>query len=260
MKERMVSKTMKEMEDELKDVDIDEQPTRWTHEEMASKMNMIHNIDCLEFIRKVPDGYFDLVLTDIPYNEVNRESAGLRELDKSIADISEFNLSELAWNIGRISKGSVIMFCGMKQLSEITKSLQEDGFSTRTIIWEKTNPSPMNAQYLFVSGVELAAYGKKSGAYYDGEYCNTVFKYKSGESKIHPTQKPIKLWERLLEKVAEKNAKVFDPFMGSGTTAVACESLGLQWCGCELEPDYVEIANKRLKAVQMSIFSLDGAK
>jgi DNA modification methylase len=62
----------------------------------------------------------------------------------------------------------------------------------------------------------------------------------------------------ILKDYAPENAKVFDPFMGSGTTALACKSLNLDWCGCELEPDYVEIANKRLKAVQMSIFSLDG--
>ncbi len=51
----------------------------------------------------------------------------------------------------------------------------------------------------------------------------------------------------------EKHHKVFDPFMGSGTTAVACQSLGLDWCGCELEPDYVAIANKRLERVQGSL-------
>ena len=52
----------------------------------------------------------------------------------------------------------------------------------------------------------------------------------------------------------KKYDKVFDPFMGSGTAAVACKSLGLDWCGCELEKDYIEIANKRLNAVQRSLF------
>jgi len=221
---------------------------------MKDKMNKIHHIDCLEFIKKVPDNYFDLVLTDIPYNEVSRGSAGLRCLNKGNADIGNFDVVELSNSIGRISKGSVIIFCGMKQLSSITESLQNNGFSTRTIVWEKTNPSPMNAQYLFVSGIEVAVYGKKQGAYYDGEYSNTVFRYKAGESKVHPTQKPIKLWEFLLSKVTTKHSIVFDPFMGSGTTAVACQSLGLEWCGCELDDDYVAIANMRLEKVQGSLF------
>ena len=217
-------------------------------------MNKIHNMDCLEFMKQVPDDYFDLVLTDIPYNEVNRESAGLRELDKGSADIGDFDLEELITNIARISSGNFIIFCGLMQYSTIDMILRNNKCSTRCIVWEKANPSPMNAQHLFVSGVELAVYGRKSGGYYDGEYSNTVFKYKTGESKIHPTQKPIKLWEFLLSKVADKNSKVFDPFMGSGTTAVACQSLGLEWCGCELEADYVAIANKRLEKVQGSLF------
>jgi DNA modification methylase len=58
----------------------------------------------------------------------------------------------------------------------------------------------------------------------------------------------------LQQAKAEKHFKIFDPFMGSGTTAVACQSLGLEWCGCELEADYVAIANKRLEAVQGSLF------
>jgi site-specific DNA-methyltransferase (adenine-specific) len=74
-------------------------------------------------------------------------------------------------------------------------------------------------------------------------------------NRVHPTQKPISIMEWCLDYAkVEKHHKVFDPFMGSGTTAVACQSLGLEWCGCELEPDYVAIANKRLEAVQGSLF------
>lgn len=77
------------------------------------------------------------------------------------------------------------------------------------------------------------------------------------ENPKHPTQKPSKLFDYCLRyaKGRDENIKtVFDPFMGSGTTAVTCKSLGLDFCGCELEPDYVEIANKRLSAVQGSLF------
>jgi len=76
------------------------------------------------------------------------------------------------------------------------------------------------------------------------------------EERHHPTQKPTELFKMLLRDYAIKQEKktIFDPFMGSGTTALACKSLGLDWCGCELEADYVEIANKRLEAVQGSLF------
>ena len=76
------------------------------------------------------------------------------------------------------------------------------------------------------------------------------------DSKVlHPTKKPIPLFEWCLNYAkVTKDFKVFDPFMGSGTTAIACKSLGLDWCGCELELDYVAIGNKRLENVQGALF------
>ena len=56
-----------------------------------------------------------------------------------------------------------------------------------------------------------------------------------------------------LNEISKESAIVFDPFLGSGTTAVACERLGRKWIGCELEPKYVEIANKRIEAERMQL-------
>ena len=77
------------------------------------------------------------------------------------------------------------------------------------------------------------------------------------EERHHPTQKPTELFKMILQDYAIKLGKktIFDPFLGSGTTALACRSLALDWCGCELESDYCEIANKRLSKVQTSIFA-----
>lgn len=72
----------------------------------------------------------------------------------------------------------------------------------------------------------------------------------------HPTQKPLPLFEYICREYAKDDWVVFDPYMGSGTTAVACERLGRKWFGCELEPKYVEIANKRIEAerAQLKLF------
>ena len=77
------------------------------------------------------------------------------------------------------------------------------------------------------------------------------------EERHHPTQKPVELFKMILQDYAVKNnyTKIFDAFGGSGTTAIACKSLGLDWCMTELEADYCEIANKRLGKVQTSIFA-----
>lgn len=83
-----------------------------------------------------------------------------------------------------------------------------------------------------------------------------IYKISSEKNgRLHPTQKTEKVIEFCLNYAkTEKNHKIFDPFMGSGTTAVVCKSLGLDWCGTELELDYVAIANKRLSQVQGSLF------
>ena len=76
-----------------------------------------------------------------------------------------------------------------------------------------------------------------------------IFRYSvlTEKGKQHPTQKPVALFKWILHRHEEENI-VFDPFMGSGTTGVAAEALGRKWFGCELEPKYCEIANKRVEA------------
>ena len=114
---------------------------------------------------------------------------------------------------------------------------------------------PINGQYVFLSGIETCVWAKKSGATFNESCRNTVFRYPLGvDTTAHPTTKPIKLFAEFLRISTKQGDKVFDPFMGSGTTAVACKSLGIDFVGCELEPDYVAIANERLKQVQGSLF------
>ena len=117
--------------------------------------------DCLELMKDIPDKSIDCVLTDIPYNECNRAGNGLRNLDKSKADIGDFDLEELTSLLCNKTKGSIYMFCGINQVSEIRKTMTAKGLSTRVIVWEKTNPSPMNGDVIWLSGVELCVFGKK---------------------------------------------------------------------------------------------------
>ena len=117
--------------------------------------------DCLELMKEIPDKSIDCVLTDIPYNECNRIDNGLRNLDKSKADIGNFDLKELTSLLCDKTKGSIYMFCGINQISEIRKTMTSKGLSTRVVVWEKTNPSPMNGDVIWLSGIELCVFGKK---------------------------------------------------------------------------------------------------
>ena len=127
------------------------------------ELNKVYNEDCLEGMKRIPDASVSLVLTDIPYNECNRPDNGLRSLNKEYADVGLFNLKELTSTLCRKTKGSIYMFCGINQLSTIRSVMQEYKLSTRVIVWEKTNPSPMNGNKIWLSGVELCVYGKKTG-------------------------------------------------------------------------------------------------
>ena len=125
------------------------------------ELNKIYNEDCLEGMKRIPDGSVDCIVTDIPYNECNRADNGLRNLDKDKADIGMFDVDMLTKNLCDKTKGSIYMFCGFNQVSTIRQAMSKKGLSTRIIVWEKTNPSPMNGSVIWLSGVELCVYGKK---------------------------------------------------------------------------------------------------
>ena len=217
------------------------------------ELDRIYNMDCLEGMRQIPDGRIDCVCTDIPYNEVNREDNGLRNLDKQAADVGDFDVSDLTRALCRKTKGSIYMFCGINQVSDIRKAMTELDLSTRLIIWEKTNPSPMNGDKIWLSGIECCVFGKRSGATFN-EFCkNTVFRYQSGERDIHPTQKPVTLIRRFILASTNENDVVLDPFMGSGTTAIACIKERRHFIGFELSKEYFDKACKRIKAEQAQL-------
>lgn len=191
----------------------------------------------------------ECTLTDIPYGVVNRKSNGLRNLNKGKADISTFDLDAFISEIVRVTKGSIYCFCGTEQVSKIREKLVDAGLSTRLIIWEKSNPSPMNGQYIWLSGVECCVYGKKKGAVFNEHCSNTVFRYPCGRNKLHPTQKPYDMIERLLLASSNEGDTVLDPCMGSGTTCLAAKNNNRHYIGFELDEKYFEIAQSRIEGV-----------
>ena len=208
---------------------------------------VIYNEDCMETMARMEDNSVDLVLTDIPYGVVNRDDNGLRNLDKADADEFNIDIYELLEEMVRIVSGSLYVFCGTEQVSKLREEMVENGLSTRLIIWEKNNPSPMNGGHIWLSGVECCVYGKFSGATFNEHCKNTVLKYPCGSSKEHLTQKPLELFEKLIIISSNKNDIVYDPFIGSGTTAVACEKLDRKWIGSEISEKYCKLARERIK-------------
>lgn len=206
--------------------------------------------DCLSVMKDMLDGCVNLTLTDIPYNAVNRESNGLRNLDKGKADIATFNLNEFLESVWRVTKGTIIIFCAKEQLSEIynffAKKQEKNLGTVRQLIWKKTNPSPMNGQHIYLSGVENAVWFKKRGSVFNARCKNTVFEYPCGRSKLHPTEKNHDLLKELIIDNSTIGDLVFDPCMGSGSHLLMAKTLDREYMGCELDPMYFDIALHRL--------------
>lgn len=205
------------------------------------------NGDCLELMKNIPDGSVDCVITDIPYNEVNRKSNGLRNLNKEKADIGNFDLKNLSYTLCNKTNGSIYIFCGINQISAIRESFQENSLSTRLIIWEKNNPSPMNGDKIWLSGIECCVFGKKSNATFNYHCKNSVLKFPTQSGKLHPTMKPIKLMEYIVNASTNESNIVLDPFMGSGSTGVAAVNTNRRFIGIEKDDNYFEIAKKRIE-------------
>ena len=210
---------------------------------------LIHN-DCLSVLPIFPDNAIDMTLTDIPYNEVNRKDNGLRKLDKGNADTLTFDLIKFLSNIYRVTKGTIIVFCGQKQISTIYKFFsdkQKQGKGTvRQLIWQKTNPSPMNGQHIYLSGIENAVWFKKRGAVFNAKCKNTVFKYSCGKSKLHPTEKNHDLLKELILDNSNECQIILDPCMGSGSHLYVAKQLNRDIIGIELDENYYNIAVKRI--------------
>lgn len=182
---------------------------------------------------------------------VNRDSNGLRVLDKGVADVLTFDLETFLDELYRITKGSIIIFCGVNQVSDIYKFFADkqkhNKGTVRQLVWKKTNPSPMNGQHIYLSGIENAIWFKKRGGVFNAHCKNTVFKYPCGRSKLHPTEKNHGLLKELILDNSNVGDIVFDPCAGSGAHLLCAKELGRNYIGCELNKEYFDVANKILK-------------
>lgn len=105
---------------------------------------LIKHSDCIKEMASMADNSVDFTLTDIPYDAVNRDDNGLRKLSKEEADIITFDLYVFLEEVYRVTKNNICIFCGKEQFGEIYKFFADKKGTVRPIIWQKTNPSPMN--------------------------------------------------------------------------------------------------------------------
>lgn len=224
---------------------------------------ILKNMDCMDFLPTIKSGGVDMVLTDIPYDGVNnsrerQDDGRLRKIRKGDADIITFELDEFLEEVYRVAKSTVVIFCGMGQFSTIYNFFIEKGGTTRTLVWEKTNPSPMNGEKIYLSGIELAVWHRKPKGTFNAFCKNTVFRYPCGESKVHPTEKNYQLLNEIILDNSNVGDTILDPCMGSGRHIIQAIENGRKAIGCELNAEWFNIAKQRIETAnaQETIFGL----
>lgn len=187
-----------------------------------------------------------LVVTDPPYNGINRETGGLRTIDKGPADSEAVHLPALVSALSATGAHTIYGWCNDTQLSDWLAALQLEGFTTRTGVWWKTNPSPMNGEALWLSALEVCAFGRRAKATFNRHCEGAVWRGPLAEANGHPTPKPVWLMQKQIQASSNPGDLVLDPFAGSGSTLYAAKQLGRRVMGIEMNERYCEIAAKRL--------------
>lgn len=212
----------------------------------------LHRGDCVAYMKTMPSKCVDSIITDIPYGEVNAKVKGNTRLDVGFADEVNFDLREVIENFIRISTNNIVVFCGVQQISEITRIMEEYGLRTRLMTWYKPDGRPHNAQHTMCSSAEFCVIGRFPKATFRGYNIRNVLTYNvcrnsKNEKRCHATQKPRVMMRDLIQIFTNEGDTVFDPFMGSGTTGDAAISLGRKFIGCELCDKYFDFAQERIE-------------
>ena len=231
---------------------------------LVSTHSQIECSDYRDFLQSLDRNSVDLVLTDPPY-AVSRKTGFSRvkngvqrfavSMDFGEWDHQQIDLVALADESYRALRrgGTVIVWYDLWKVSHVYDALADAGFKMlRLIVWNKTNPVPLNSRCIYLSNSrEMAVVAVKGGsptfnsAYDSGNYSYPIPRH--GGKRIHPTQKPLELFRELIRKHSSPGDLVIDPFLGSGTTAAAALEEGRQFAGCDIDESYVEAAEIRLR-------------
>lgn len=149
----------------------------------------------------------------------------------------------------------MIVFSSWKHLAEISFALAENGFDTKDIIrYVKPNPMPRNRDRRYVVDCEYAIWAVCHNSKWtfnrqDPKYQRPEFRCvpPTGKKRIHPTEKPVKLMQSLIEIHSNPNDVILDPFMGSGSTGVGALILNRKFIGIELDKQYFDLAKERIE-------------
>lgn len=191
----------------------------------------VKNQDCMQFMAEFPDNYFQLCIADPPYGININHSIGRREGQKTSGHKkalwdSKPPTKEVFDEIFRVSANQIIWGANYF-ISEFALN------ASCWLLWDK--------KYSF--DVTFAQFEMAWTSF--NSSCKKIELTNSGKGKIHPTEKPVRLYKWLLTHYAKQGDKIFDPFLGSGSSRIAAHDLGFDFYATELDKDYFEAQEKR---------------
>ena len=204
----------------------------------------------------------DAIITDPPYGVSRKHQLGYSNMGRSGMNYGEwdYDFDQKKWikDVSEIIKpgGTMIIFNDWKNLGQITEQLEKCGFIIKDVLrWIKTNPMPRNVNRRYVNDCEFAVWAVKQGkpwtfnkpdevGYLKPEIITGVVP--GGKKRLHPTQKHLEVMERLIEIHTNEDDLIYDPFMGSGTTALAAKNKNRNIIGSEIEEKYFKISMERV--------------
>lgn len=227
--------------------------------------NIIFCQDCLEGMRQMPDCSVDLIVTDPPYQFKDTTGGGAFGTDRGksthkkgrtyhaqLAPISEGISDEVLEEMCRICKiPNIYLFCNKDQMPQFLNFAVSHNLNYDILAWHKTDPTPMCGNK-YLSDTEYIVFMRGKGAKVYGTY-ETKKKWWVQKTNIkdkvlygHPTIKPLNIIQTLIMNSTLEGEIVCDPYIGSGTTAVAAMRLKRQFVGFEISEEYHKMASQRI--------------
>lgn len=226
--------------------------------------------DFHEFMDDLPAGSIDLILTDPPYciskktgfsDVVNGVERFAVSMDFGQWDHVEINLDDMARVFYKSLRrgGTAIVWYDLWKIGKVKDAMESAGFKMiRQIIWQKTNPVPLNMRATYLSNSrEMAVVGVKVGKpTFNSKYDSGIYEYpipRHNGKRQHPTQKPLSLFEDLVLKHSNQGDLVVDPFLGAGTTGVAAIRNFRNFTGGDIDENYVRISQESMNNAKKSV-------
>lgn len=222
------------------------------------------NCDYVDLVKEMKEKNIkvDLLFTDPPYCVSRDYQLGFSNMGRAGMNYGkwDYNFDQKKW-IGDVADlvkngGSIIIFNDWKNFSYLVEELEKNGFLIKDLLrWEKTNPMPRNVNSRYLSDCEFAVWAVKGKGKWTFNKPNDVPFLKplyrsgvvlGGKKRIHPTQKSLQVIEEIIKVHSNEGDLIFDPFSGSGTTALGCINLKRNFIGCEIDKTYFERAKERL--------------